>query len=371
MRGRVSGQAQFFLTMDIERDLPADHPLRAIKKRCDGILKEMNRDFNAAYSTIGRPSIPPEQLLKAMLLQALYSIRSEIQLMQAIHFNLLYRWFVDLGDVAAWTPESFSTNRERFAEHDLVRKFFDRVVAEAIAEKLASTDHFTVDGTLIQSWASLKSLKLRKGAPEPEEKKKEEDDPGNPMVNFHGEKRTNETHVSRTDPEARLARKGKGKEAKLCHSGHVLMENRNGLIVDVLVDTADGHAERRSAKKMLKRVKGRHRIRPDTLGADTGYDDGKFLEDLEKQKVTPHVPVRDMGGMPHGAARKRAWKRMKTKAYAISQWIRKRVEEIYGWCKTVGPLARTRLVGRWKILQEAQITAAAYDLLRMAKLKRA
>lgn len=368
MRGRVSGQTQFFLTMDIERDLAADHPLRAIKRRCGAILKAMHRDFNAAYSRMGRPSIPPEQLLKAMLLQALYSIRSEIQLMQAIHFNLLYRWFLDLGDVPAWTPEVFSMNRQRFAEHDLVRKFFDRVVAEALAEKLASTDHFSVDGTLIQSWASLKSLKPRTGTPEPEGKKKE-DDPGNPTVNFHGEKRTNKTHVSRTDPEARLARHGKGKEAKLCHSGHVLMENRNGLIVDVLVDTADGHAERRCAKKMLKHVKGRHRVKPDTLGADTGYDDGKFLEDLEKQKVTPHVPVREMGSGPKGAARQRALKRMKTKAYAISQWIRKRAEEIYGWCKTVGHLARTRLVGRWKILQEAQITAAAYDLLRMAKLK--
>ena len=368
MRGRVSGQTQFFLTMDIEGDIPGRHPLRAIKRRCDAILNEMQRDFNVAYSRIGRPSIPPEQLLKAMLLMALYSLRSEIQLMQAIHFNLLYRWFLDMGDVAAWTPEVFSMNRERFAEHGLVRKFFDRVVAEAMTEKLASTDHFSVDGTLIQSWASLKSLKRRDDAPEPERKKKD-DDPGNPTADFHGEKRTNKTHVSKTDPEARLARHGKGKEAKLCHSGHLLMENRNGLIMDVRVDAADGHAERRCAKKMLKRLKGRHGIQPRTLGMDTGYDDGKFLEDLEKKKVTPHVPVREMGSGPKGKARQRALERMKTAAYSISQRIRKRVEEIYGWCKTVAHLARVRLVGRWKILQEAQITAAAYNLVRMAKLK--
>jgi hypothetical protein len=300
-----------------------------------------------------------------MLLQALYSIRSEIQLMQAIHFNLLYRWFLGLGDRPAWTPEVFSMNRQRFAEHDLVRKFFDRVVALAIVEELASEDHFTVDGTLIQSWASLKSVKP-KGA---QDVNKTDDDPGNPTVSFHGEKRTNATHASKTDPEAMLARHGKGKEARLCHSGHVLMENRHGLILDILVDAADGRAERRCAKAMLEHVKRRHRLMPETAGFDAGYDDGDFLEHLENEEIIPHVPVRKMGSGPKSAVRRRALKRMKTKAYRISQRIRKRVEEIIGWCKTVGGLARARLVGRWKILQEAQITGAAYNLLRMSKLK--
>jgi len=366
MRGRVSGQPTFFLTVNLESDIPADHPLRPIKKRADAILKDMRRDFDAAYSRMGRPSIPPEQLLKAMLLMALYSVRSEIQLMQQVHFNLLYRWFLDLYDGPAWTPEVFSMNRQRFAEHDLVRKFFDRVVAEAIAEKLASREHFSVDGTLIESWASLKSFKPRD--PDASGKKKD-DDPGNPTMDFHGQKRTNETHASTTDPEARLARHGKGKEAKLCHSAHVLMENRHGLVMDLVVDAADGHAERRCALAMLKHVKKRHRVKAKTLGTDTGYDDGEFLEKIESREIVPHVPMREFGSGPKGDARKRAQKRMQTKGYSISQRIRKRVEEIFGWCKTVGHLAKVRLVGRWKLAMEALITGAAYNLLRMAKLK--
>lgn len=366
MRGRVNGQPTFFLTMNLESDIPADHPLRAIKKRCDAILKEMRGDFNAAYSHLGRPSIPPEQLLKAMLLMSLYSVRSEIQLMQQVHFNLLYRWFLDLYDGPTWTPEVFSMNRKRFAEHGLVRKFFDRIVAEALTEKLASREHFSVDGTLIESWASLKSVKPKDAK---DVKKKTDDDAGNPSVSFHGEKRTNATHASRTDPEARLARHGKGKEAKLCHSAHVLMENRHGLVMDIVVDAADGYAERRSALEMLKHVRRRHRVKAKTLGADTGYDDGKFLKEIELQKAVPYVPVRNADKVPKGAARRRARRRMKTKGYAISQRIRKRVEEIFGWCKTVGHMAKVRLVGRWKLAMEVLITGAAYNLLRMAKLK--
>lgn len=365
MRGRINGQPTFFLTMNLESDIPADHPLRPIKKRCDAILKDMRRDFDAAYSRLGRPSIPPEQLLKAMLLMSLYSVRSEIQLMQQVHFNLLYRWFLDLYDGPAWTPEVFSMNRKRFAEHGLVRKFFDRIVAEALVEKLASREHFSVDGTLIESWASLKSVKPK----EAEDINKTDNDPGNPSVSFHGEKRTNDTHASTTDPEARLARHGKGKEAKLCHSAHVLMENRHGLVMDIVVDAADGHAERRNALGMLKHVRRRHRVRAKTLGADTGYDDGKFLKEIESQKAVPHVPVRNADKVPKGAARQRARRRMKTKGYAISQRIRKRVEEVFGWCKTVGHMAKVRLVGRWKLAMEALITGAAYNLLRLAKLK--
>lgn len=369
MRGASQEQGMFWLMINLEEKVPQDHPLRAIKRRCHAIFRDLRADFAAAYSSTGRPSVPPERLLKAMLLQGLYSIRSEIQLMQAIDFNLLYRWFLDLGDAPVWTPEVFSMNRRRFAEHDLVRKFFDRVVAEALVEKLASPDHFTVDGTLIRSWASLKSLQRRDGSDPP----RADDEGGNPTVDFHGERRSNATHVSATDPEALLARKGKGKEAHLCHSGHVLMENRHGLCLDVAVDAADGQAERRCARRMLRHVRRRHRLLPRTLGGDKGYDDGTFLDEVEyRDGVAPHVPVkagRLVACDAAGEARRRARRRMQTQGYALSQRIRKRVEEMIGWLKTVGGLARARLVGRWKIAQTALATAAAYNLLRMVRLE--
>jgi len=352
MRGRSDEQGQLWLMINLEEKVPVDHPLRAIKARCQRIFREMRADFAAAYgktglsacnAQAGRPSVPPEQILKALLLQALYSIPSEIKLMQAIDFNLLYRWFLDLGDRPAWTPEVFSMNRRRFADHGLTRKFFDRVVAAALTEQLASEDHFTVDGTLIRSWASLKSLVPLRGNGE---RRVEDDDPGNPTVNFHGERRRNETHLSRTDPEARLARKGAGKEAHLCHSGHVLMENRHGLCLAVRLDAADGHAERRAARAMLTHVRRRHRLFPATVGFDAGYDDGAFLHALEDEEaIVAHVPVR-RGKLAatdvKGTARRRARRRMHSKAYAISQRRRKRVEEIFGWMKTVGGLARAR-----------------------------
>jgi len=370
MKGRIDDQGVMFYTINLEKKVPADHPLRAVKRACDSILKGMRRDFTMAYSRTGRPSVPPEQLLKAMLLQALYSIRSEIQLMQAIDFNMLYRWFLDLPlDAPAWTPEVFSMNRGRFAEHDLVRKFFDRVVAEALDQALVSEEHFTVDGTLIQSWASMKSVRPR----DPNDRGPEvtDDDPGNPSVNFRGEKRTNDTHCSTTDPEALLARKGAGKEAKLCHSGHVLMENRFGLCVDVAVDSADGRAERRTARKMIRHIMRRHRLKPKTLGMDAGYDDGKFLRKLEVSDITPHVPVRKgriVATDAAGRARRSARTRMRTKGYRTSQMIRKRVEEIIGWMKTVGGAARARFVGRWKISQQFLMAAAGYNLMRMVRL---
>jgi transposase len=359
-----------FLTINVEEELPRNHPLRAIKARADRILTAMSRDFTSAYSHTGRPSVPPEQLLKALLLQALYSIRSEIQLMQAIQFNLLYRWFLDLSDRPVWTPEVFSMNRRRFAEHGLVRNFFDRIVSEAVMEELASPDHFSVDGTLIRSWASMKSLQRRDGG----EEKRDDWDPGNPSVDFHGERRTNASHVSSTDPEARLYRKGKGKEALLYHSAHVLMENRNGLCLDLRVDSADGTAERRGARTMLKHVRRRQGLTPRTLGADKGFDDGSFLLELEDGGICPHVPVREgviVSRKPAGEARRRARRRMKGTGYAVSQRLRRRIEEIIGWIKTVAGLARTRFVGRWKIGQEALMTGAAYNLLRMARLESA
>lgn len=365
MRGHTSQQIPIFYVINVEAELPEHHPLRGIKKRADAILRAMSRDFTAAYSQMGRPSIAPEQLLKALLLQALYSIRSEILLMQAIQFNLLYRWFLDLSDRPVWTPEVFSMNRKRFAEHDLVRKFFDRIVSEAVVEGYASPDHFTVDGTLIRSWASLKSLRPKEGgAP-----RKDDGDPGNPSVDYHGEQRGNRTHESATDPESRLMRKGAGKEAHLCHSGHVVMENRNGLCMGVMVDQADGHAERRCAMALIRRLRGRHHIQIKTLGADKGFDDGTFLAELERLDICGHVPVRQRGTNAKAEVRQRAQRRMSTKGYQISQRIRKRVEEIFGWFKTVGGLARTRFVGRWKILQEMLVTGAAYNLLRLTRLQ--
>jgi len=370
MLGKTDAQDTMFVMINVQASIPKDHPLRAIKQRCDRVLKTMSKHFAKAYSTNGRPSVPPEQLLKALLLQALYSIRSEIQLMQAIQFNLLYRWFLGIpGDKDAWTPEVFSVNRERFAEHGLIRRFFEAIIADGITQELISSDHFTADGTLIRSWASQKSLKPKDG--KDADDTNDGDSGRNPDVSWHGQKRGNATHRSQTDPEALLARKGKGKEAHLCHSGHVLMENRYGLCIDVAVDAADGKAERRSTSKMLKRVKKRYKLRPRTLGLDAGYDDGKFLRSLEKQKIIPHLPLRNeriVSTDEYAQARRRAKNRKKTCGYQVSQRVRKRVEEIIGWLKTIGGLARTRFVGRWKIEQQMLVTASAYNLLRIARL---
>ncbi len=262
-------------------------------------------------------------------------------------------------------------NRERFDEHGFVRDFFDRVVREAILEGLVSEDHFSVDGTLIQSFASMKSLrpigsddhKVSDGA--------DDDDPGNPTVDFRGQKRSNKTHRSIVDPEARLARKGPGKPARLSHSAHVLMENRNGLCLAIRVDEANGVAERIQSGAMLDHVRRRHGLWPRTLGADAGYKDGKYLDALEQFGIVPHIPIGDgpiAGKGDTAQARRRAQRRRTNVGYEISQRIRKRVEEIIGWCKAIGGLARSRFVGRWKLKQQGEVTAAAYNLLRMARL---
>lgn len=370
MRGNPQLQNPMFFVNNTEERLAKDHPLRAIKRQADEVLKAMSRDFAAAYSELGRPSIPPEALLKAMLLQALYAIPSERRLVDAINWNLLYRWFCDLDpDAVVWDATSFTKNRERFEHHGLVQKFFERVVALALVKRYASNDHFTVDGTLIQSWASLKSFR-------PKDEASEGPPPGeggrNPSVNFRGEKRSNATHQSTTDPEARLARKSDGVGALLSHSGHVLAENRHGLCLDIRVTAADGHAERETAKEMLRRFRRRHRRRPQTLGADGGYAAGEFLHTVEKQlKIKPHVPITaerltKLGA--EGEARRRMQRRMKTLGYQISQKARKKVEQVFGWLKQPGGLRRVRHVGRWKIQQVAYLWAAAYNLLRLANL---
>jgi transposase len=362
-----------FYYFDLEQRVRPDHPLRPIKARVDGALREMSRAFAAAYSRWGRPSIPPEFLLKALLVQALYSLRSERQLVEQIDVNLLFRWFLDLPvDAPVWDATTFTKNRERFEQHGLIQRFFTGVVQQALAEGLVSEEHFTVDGTLIQSWASLKSVRPLAEADQPVSAGAEDDDPGNPTVNFRGERRTNATHRSVTDPEARLARKGDGKPALLSHAGHLLMENRSGLCVAVQVSQATGTAEREAVRPLLRQVQRDLGVTPRTLGADKGYAAGPFLEQLERQEqVVPHVPLSAgpiRGDTPEAEARRRARRRAASVGWTLSQRIRKRVEEIVGWMKTVGGLARTRHIGRWKIAQVATLVAAAYNLVRLVRL---
>lgn len=370
VRGNSKLQNPMFFVANTEERLAKTHPLRTVKRRADEVLKQMTRAFDAAYSEQGRPSIPPEQLLKALLLQALYSIPSERRLVDAINWNLLYRWFCDLDpDAAVWDATTFTKNRERFERHGLVQKFFERVVATALVEEYASNDHFTVDGTLIQSWASLKSFRPKD---EPHDPPPAEGG-SNPSVDFHGQKRSNETHQSTTDPEARLARRSNNAAALLSHSGHVLVENRHALCLDIRVAAADGYAEREMAKKMLRRVERRHGVKPKTLGGDKGYEAGEFLRSVEEDLgITPHVPIsseRVTTEGPAGDARRRMLKRMKTVAYQLSQKLRKKAEQLFGWMKQPGGLRKVRHVGRWKLQQVAYLWAAAYNLLRLANLE--
>lgn len=370
VRGNSKLQNPMFFVANTEERLPKNHPLRAIKRRADEVLNQMARAFDDAYSETGRPGIPPEALLKALLLQALYSTPSERRLVDAINWNLLYRWFCDLDpDQAVWDATAFTHNRERFERHGLVQKFFERVVASALVEQYASNDHFTVDGTLIQSWASLKSFRPKD---EPGDRPPTEGG-SNPSVNFRGEKRTNETHRSTTDPEARLARKSDGAPALLCHSGHALMENRHGLCLDIAVAVADGHAERDTAEKLLRRFRRRHGIKAKTLAGDAGYEAGEFLHRVEKElQITPQVPIsaeRVTSAGEGGDARRRMLRRMKTQGYALSQRARKKIEQMFGWMKQAGGLRKLRHVGRWKIQQVAYLWAAAFNLLRLAHLE--
>ena len=372
MRGNPKLQNPMFFVANTEERLAKDHPLRAIKRRADEVLKQMARAFDAAYSETGRPGIPPEALLKALLLQALYSIPSERRLVDAINWNLLYRWFCDLDpDQAVWDATAFTHNRERFERHGLVQKFFECVVATALVEQYASNDHFTLDGTLIQSWASLKSFRPKD---EPADRPPTEGG-SNPSVNFRGEKRSHETHRSKTDPEARLARKSNAVPALLCHSGHALMENRHGLCLDIAIAAADGHAERDTAERLLRRVRRRHGVKPQTVSGDRGFEAGEFLRTLEEDlHITPHVPIsaeRVTSPGPAGDARRRMLQRMKTRGYALSQRARKKIEQLFGWMKQAGGLRKVRHVGRWKIQQVAYLWAAAFDLLRLAHLEAA
>jgi transposase len=359
MRGEERRQRAMLMVMEPGERVPQEHPLRRVKEIADAALTQLSPLFDEMYSVIGRPSIPPERLLKASLLMALYSVRSERLFCEQLDYNLLFRWFLDM-DVAeaSFDHSTFSRNRTRLLEHDAAREFFIRVVAQARSLQLLSDEHFTVDGTLVEAWASLKSFKPRHQGPA-----QPPDDPGNPTVNFHGERRSNATHQSTTDPEALLAKKGAGKEAKLCYSANALMENRNGLLLELAVESADGFAERNSARAMLEAaLPGSRRI---TLGADKGYDTRDFGTACRTLKVTPHLARNERRAGGSAVDRRTA----RHAGYAVSQRVRKRVEEIFGWMKTVGGLRRTRYRGRDRTQLHAYLVAAAYNLLRIARLR--
>jgi transposase len=363
MRGSDERTGSLFSYVDLEARVRRDHPLRPIRQIANAALADLSADFAALYPPrLGRPSIAPERLLRAMLLQAFYGIRSERQLMERMEFDLLFRWFVGLGvDDAPWDHSSFTKNRDRLLEGEIVAKFLRAVLAQPRVKRLMSSDHFSVDGTLIEAWASLKSFRKKDGC---------DNDPQGPGRNaergFHKEKRSNQTHQSTTDPEARLYKKGDGQPAKLCYLGHVLMENRHGLVVDGLVTQAAGTAEREATLAMLDRRPTRRRV---TLGADKAYDVRGFIEDLRRRRVTPHVAV-DGHPSPKGVPRSTAVDGRTTRhpGYAVSQRCRKRIEEVFGWAKSAAGLAKVKLRGRARVDAVFTLALAAYNLIRLPKL---
>jgi transposase len=345
-----------FSYLSPEERVPEKHPLRPIRLMVDDALKALSPTFSQLYSTFGRPSIPPEKLLRALLLQVLYTVRSERMLMEQLEYNLLFRWFVGLNmDEAVWVPTVFTKNRDRLWEGDIAERFFQKVLTQARVGNLLSDEHFSVDGTLIEAWASQKSFQ-RKDRPAPPP-----DDPGNPTVDFHGEMRSNDTHESTTDPDARLARKSGGHEAKLAYCGNVMIENRNGLVVDTELLQCNGTVERDAALLMAERVDGTGRI---TMGADKAYDTKDFVSEMRGMNVTPHVAqnLKRPGGSAIDGRTTRH------EGYKISQRKRKRIEEVFGWIKTVGALRKTRHRGLETVRWVFTFTATAYNLVRMRNL---
>ena len=355
MRGSDQRSGSLFSYVDLEARVRADHPLRPIRMIVNAALERLSRHFDALYATgAGRPSIPPERLLRALLLQAFYGIRSERQIVERLEFDLLFRWFVGLGvDDATWDQTTFSKNRDRLFAGDLAARFLAELLADPKVKRLLSTEHFSVDGTLIEAWASMKSFRRKDGS----------DDPAAPGRNgerdFHGEKRSNQTHASTTDPDARLLRKSAGQEAKLCFIGHALMENRNGLVVEACLTRADGHAERVAALAMIEpRADRPGRI---TLGADKAYDTEDFVNELRSMNVVPHVAAKIRGSAVDGRTTRHA-------GYAASLRVRKRIEEAFGWTKSAAGFARTRHRGRDRVGWQFTLAMAAYNLVRLPKL---
>ena len=362
MRGQVDEGSGLFSYVDLEARVPAGHPLRAIRSLTDEVLGVMSARFAALYSRTGRPSIPPEHLLRATLLQALFSVRSERMLMEQIDYNLLFRWFVGLGmDAPIWHPTVFTKNRDRLLEADIAREFLSALITLPRVRRLLSDEHFTVDGTLIDAWASTKSFRAKDGSGDPPA-------PGrNGERNFRKEKRSNETHASTTDPDARLYRKGDGQGARLCFMGHALMENRNGLVVDAMLTHATGTAEREATLAMLDR-QARRRTRI-TLGADKAYDVEDFVGQLRLRKVTPHIAINGAISKT-GKPRKTAIDARTTRhpGYTVSQRIRKRVEEIFGWIKTQAGYEQVKVRGKQRADAVFTFAAATYNLIRIPKL---
>ena len=352
MRGPDEQTGDMFSYLSPEQRVRPDHPLRAIRTMTDQVLRELSPRFQRMYSDIGRPSIPPEQLLRALLLQALYTVRSERLLMEEIDYSILYRWFIGLSlDEPIWSPTVFSKNRDRLLTGDIASAFFDAVLRQAREAALLSDEHFTVDGTLLEAWASLKSFQRTDAGPTPPP-----DDPGNPTVNFHGETRTNETHVSTTDPDAQLYRKGLGKEAKLTYMGHVLLDNRHGLVTNVCATAATGTAEREAALLLLTTVP-----QATTVGADKSYDVASFVAGVCELGITPHVAQKIRGSaMPDDVTA--------GAGYAISQRKRKLIEQVFGWMKTIGGLRKLRHRGGELVDWILTFTAAAYNLIRLRTL---
>lgn len=357
MRGHEDNQGYMFSYLSPEARVPADHPVRRIKALAESALQSLSRTFDRMYAQVGRDSIPPERLLKAQLLIALYSIRSERQFGEMLDYNILFRWFLNMGlDEAVFDATCFTKNRERLLTHDVAGRFLQAVVHQAQEAGLLSDEHFTVDGTLIEAWASLKSFRPL----DDPDQGVDSDDPGNVDVDFHGQKRSNQTHRSTTDPDARLARKGKGQEAKLCYGVSLLMENRHGLIVGVQVH--EPPAEREAAIALVDdQIK--RRSRPVSLGADKNYHTTAFIDELYQRCIKPHVAVRSDRTTPGLDGRT-----IRSKGYKISQRIRKCIEEVFGWDKTIGGLRRTRYRGRLKVEMHVKLVTVAHLLLRTAKL---
>jgi transposase len=361
MRGEGKGQVTMLSVVQAEHRIRADHPIRRIKALADAELERLSAVFDEMYAAAGRPSIPPERLLKACLLIALYSVRSERQFCEQLDYNLLFRWFLDMAmDEESFDASSFAKNKQRLLQAEVAQRFFEGIVRQARTAHLLSAEHFTVDGTLIEAWASLKSFRPRGEKPSD---RRPPDDPGNPTVDFHGQRRGNATHVSTTDPEAELARKGYGKEAKLSFSAHVLMENRNGLCVDLRLARANNSYERSEGLRMLRRLRQRG-FRPTTLAADKGYDTEEFVAQTRRLGITPHV-AQNISRVRGSRIDERTTRH---RGYELSQRARKRVEEIFGWMKVVGGLRRTRYRGLQRTGLWAYFVASAYNLLRMAKL---
>lgn len=359
MRGYVDPQSGLFSYVSVEERIPADHPLRRIKAQADAVLASMNAAFKAMYASGGRPSIAPERLLKASLLIALYSVRSERLFCEMLDYNLLFRWFLDMElEERSFDHSTFSTNRARLIEHDIAKQFFAGVIEQARSQRLLSDEHFTVDGTLIEAWASFKSLKRKDGTPP------RLGGDGTGMVDFRGEKRTNATHESSTDPEAKLMRKGNGQPAKLSFGAHALMENRNGLLIDLAITDATLAEPKAAAPLVDRRRNGRRGM--STLGADKGYHTKDFVALLRGRKVAPHIARIEGRSTPGLDGRT-----TRHDGYAVSQRKRKCIEEIFGWIKTVGGLRKSRFVGRMKTQLAAYLVGAAYNLLRMARLQTA